>query len=270
VRFMHKFSIATKAKAIALILDDEPDVSRHYAELVPALIPTADEFWGRYFFRLDNLTEPAAIEFDDDGEEEEEAWGKDDDFQEQPNDPTITSTMIDSTEENARLRAIIKTLTGRITELEKSSVAKDNEIAYLKKREQRVQEAANATSWKRPPVAVATSDQLDEILVQPVAESIVEPIVPIPESLDEPIVPIPESLGEPVVHMEIAEQPFSSGIPPEQVMKDVPAEKSSASGEIVAFGRDTSALQLPPAAAALDSAIKELDGDEEGEDSDWS
>ena len=44
--FLKKFDLSTAAKDIAGVLDEDPEVSRYYTELVPALMePT--EFWSR-------------------------------------------------------------------------------------------------------------------------------------------------------------------------------------------------------------------------------
>jgi hypothetical protein len=56
------------------LLDDEPDVSRHYTELVPTAL-TPETFWGRYFFKLEVLLRGGGIMLGDEDEDEEEiAW----------------------------------------------------------------------------------------------------------------------------------------------------------------------------------------------------
>lgn len=47
-KFLRQFSLSSQAVEIGTILDEEPDVPRYYAELVPAvMIP--EEFWSRFF-----------------------------------------------------------------------------------------------------------------------------------------------------------------------------------------------------------------------------
>jgi BSD domain len=58
------------------ILDEEVDVSRYYAELVPVKI-TPDEFWSRYFFKLMLLMRHGIAPLDDD-DDEDIAWETDD------------------------------------------------------------------------------------------------------------------------------------------------------------------------------------------------
>ncbi len=45
-RYKKKFTLTSHANEIAEVLDEEPEVSRFYAELVPIQI-TPDEFWAR-------------------------------------------------------------------------------------------------------------------------------------------------------------------------------------------------------------------------------
>ena len=47
-KFCKSFSLSTYQADIATILDEEVDVSRYYAELVPAQIKP-DQFWARYY-----------------------------------------------------------------------------------------------------------------------------------------------------------------------------------------------------------------------------
>lgn len=45
--FRSSFTLSSQAVEIGSILDEEPDVARYYAELVPAtMVP--EEFWGRW------------------------------------------------------------------------------------------------------------------------------------------------------------------------------------------------------------------------------
>ena len=45
-KFFKKFSLSSQAAEIAELLDEEQDVSRYYAELVPAQVKP-EEFWAR-------------------------------------------------------------------------------------------------------------------------------------------------------------------------------------------------------------------------------
>lgn len=45
-RFKKKFNISSSASEIARVLDEESEVSRFYAELVPVSM-SPEEFWGR-------------------------------------------------------------------------------------------------------------------------------------------------------------------------------------------------------------------------------
>ena len=106
------------------ILDEEPDVSRHYVELVPKSVHTAEEFWQRYFFRRQLLLTDAGDEVSSsslDGKEEEEdeeqvEWSKDEDPA-----PSATNNEVNLFlhAENDRLKGVIRSLTSKIATLEK-------------------------------------------------------------------------------------------------------------------------------------------------------
>lgn len=131
-KYMRQFSLSSQAADIAQLLDDEPDVSRYYAELVPAQI-SPDLFWARYFFRLFLVSRGGVVDLDED--EEEEAWessvssevaaGK------SASSPSSSGGGADSAAvqqltarlkevelENAQLKGHIKVLVGRINTLE--------------------------------------------------------------------------------------------------------------------------------------------------------
>ncbi len=77
-KFRRMFQMADCASQVAELLDEEPDVSRHYTALVPVSI-TPEEFWSRYFFKLEVLLRGGGIVISDDDEEEEISWGGDGD-----------------------------------------------------------------------------------------------------------------------------------------------------------------------------------------------
>jgi hypothetical protein len=131
-KYMRQFSLSSQAADIAQLLDDEPDVSRYYAELVPAQI-SPDLFWARYFFRLLLVSRGGVVDLDED--EEEEAWessvssevaaGK------SASSPSSSGGGADSAAvqqltarlkevelDNAQLKGHIKVLVGRINTLE--------------------------------------------------------------------------------------------------------------------------------------------------------
>lgn len=74
--WLRTFSLTSKAAEIAQVLDQEPDVSRFYADLVPNSI-SAEEFWARYFFRIALLQKGNAVTLEED-DEEEIGWEDDD------------------------------------------------------------------------------------------------------------------------------------------------------------------------------------------------
>jgi len=75
-RFRKRFALSSYTKEIGEVLDEEPEVSRFYAELVPLQI-SAEEFWSRMFFRLQLLTRTGNVNFEEDDEEEELVWEDD-------------------------------------------------------------------------------------------------------------------------------------------------------------------------------------------------
>lgn len=146
-KFRSKFQLSTHAVEIGSILDEEVDVPRHYAELVPAAI-SADEFWRRYFFKLDLLQKGSAAHLDLD-EEEDIAW----DSAEKQDDDTsaltlahlslpatisnhslgaLTPIAAGSDSETEVLKGHIRSLAARIADLERIVSERDEEIKVLK------------------------------------------------------------------------------------------------------------------------------------------
>ena len=124
-KFLKTFSLSTYANEIAEILDEEVDVSRYYADLVPVHL-TPDEFWARYFFKLMILMRGGIAPLDDD-DDEELTW--DDAESENPlastqavsgdmTNPNPSQTIKILKEENERLKGTIKSLVARVSELE--------------------------------------------------------------------------------------------------------------------------------------------------------
>lgn len=134
-RFKRKFNLTVFAKDIATVLDEEPEVSRFYAELVPIEI-LPEEFWSRLFFRLHLLNRNGSASFEDDEEEEELVWeGEEEVVSSTTNDNmdgNSSKSISDQTrevlelrnrikeleDENGRLKGQVKTLVSRISQLE--------------------------------------------------------------------------------------------------------------------------------------------------------
>mmetsp|Transcript_22676 Transcript_22676/g.20594 ORF Transcript_22676/g.20594 Transcript_22676/m.20594 type:complete len:283 (+) Transcript_22676:163-1011(+) len=132
-RFLKSFSLSNYSREISDVLDNESDVARFYAELVPIAI-SAEEFWARLFYRIMVCERNGSVSLDiDDDEEEEIQWES----------TTITTSPIKSTnnsnititsdekiklleDENNLLKLQITTLTNRINELE--SALKSTEL----------------------------------------------------------------------------------------------------------------------------------------------
>ncbi len=136
-KFIRTFSLSAYSSSIAQLLDEEVDIARSYASLVPEIIPPKI-FWGRYFFRFLLITKGAG-NGNDEGEDEDDdevlSWeveeGKD---TMTSDDRAIENTVSDSTkkassekkttsysqllDENQLLKNHIKALTNRVSELE--------------------------------------------------------------------------------------------------------------------------------------------------------
>jgi hypothetical protein len=130
-KYLKKFDMGDFGGYIADVLDEQPEVSRFYAELVPIKI-TPDEFWSRLFFRIKLITcEGAATFAEDDDDDEELVWEEDNGNSQKanPDEPgggasqasAIVAYKRRITEletENAKLKSHVKTLAGRVEELE--------------------------------------------------------------------------------------------------------------------------------------------------------
>ena len=114
-KFMRSFSLSTYAAEIAQLLDDEPDVARYYAELVPVQI-SPEQFWARCFFRL-SVVSRGGVMLDD--EEEDLEWETSDASLPAKEDGGGLSERVKELEaENAELKAHVKALVSRVAELE--------------------------------------------------------------------------------------------------------------------------------------------------------
>lgn len=75
-KFRNKFSLSSVGGDIAQVLDQEPEVSRFYAELVPLKL-TAEEFWARLFFRVHQIYKSGGAPSLEEDDEEELTWDED-------------------------------------------------------------------------------------------------------------------------------------------------------------------------------------------------
>jgi len=131
-KYLRSFSLSSQAAEIASILDEEPDVARFYAELVPVTI-TPVVFWARYFFRLALLARGGVVSLED--EEEDLAWESTDKDPDELASPAgggssngggssgaeakvLQARVRDLESENAQLKGQVKTLALRIADLE--------------------------------------------------------------------------------------------------------------------------------------------------------
>ena len=125
-KFMRQFSLSSQGVDIAQLLDDEPDVSRFYAELVPIKI-SPELFWARYFFRLQVVTRGSVVNLDED-EDEELPWESSSSEAASPGgvgagvgagaSSELAIRVVQLEAENAMLKDHVKTLVARIKELE--------------------------------------------------------------------------------------------------------------------------------------------------------
>ena len=67
--YMKNFSLVSKKEEIQSVLDEEVDISRYYADLVPISLKP-EHFWGRYFFRVHLVENDGELGFDEVVEEE--------------------------------------------------------------------------------------------------------------------------------------------------------------------------------------------------------
>ena len=220
-------------------------MSRYYAELVPSSIPTADEFWGRYFFRRSLLEKPAVIDFEAVEEEEEQVeWGKEDDSGEE----AVSSDLV---AENDRLRGIIRSLTVKISELEKDLSKKNALLEEFARKEQKIQMVASADRWKRAPVAVGTSESASS-----------------PE-LDNTEISNDDSQlkGNDAASYS---QSNAAAVADTQSSESLPASDLQVNGEEDRSRRAVESGSPLPAATAVHSAMRMLDEEAEEEDDGWS
>ncbi len=119
-------------------MDEEPEVSRFYAELVPTHI-SPEEFWSRLFFRLHLVNRNGTASFEDDDDDDEElVWEEDvvdsvvahaeETLEGRPNslpverasaETVALQTRIQELEgENSKLKGQVKSLISRVAQLE--------------------------------------------------------------------------------------------------------------------------------------------------------
>mmetsp|Transcript_54395 Transcript_54395/g.94960 ORF Transcript_54395/g.94960 Transcript_54395/m.94960 type:complete len:457 (-) Transcript_54395:202-1572(-) len=78
-KFKKSFSMSSSAAEIARVLDEESEVSRFYAELVPISM-SPEEFWGRLFFRMNQIYRNGSANLDLEDDEEELVWEEEEEF----------------------------------------------------------------------------------------------------------------------------------------------------------------------------------------------
>jgi hypothetical protein len=152
--FLKKFSLGNKAAEISELLDEESvgvDVSRYYADLVPTKL-TPEEFWSRYFFKLEVLLWGGSEDMFGDLEQDEEeldwvdspSYSTDKGGAFPKNDSSVpipSSAEFDAIKtENLKLRGQVKVLADRVAELEsqiamsaKEDVAVETSISTTEK-----------------------------------------------------------------------------------------------------------------------------------------
>lgn len=117
-KYHKNFSLAMCGNDVAKLLDDEPDVSRYYTELVPSQLKP-DEFWSRYFFKIMVLNRGSVVNFEDEYDDEDLAWEEPDlSAQNNPNRNNKDEVINSLTEENDLLKNQVKTLALRVADLE--------------------------------------------------------------------------------------------------------------------------------------------------------
>jgi len=204
------FSLTTKATEIAQVLDQEPDVSRFYADLVPTNI-SADDFWARYFFRITLLQKGGAVTLDEDDEEDigwEDDEEADDAVQEEVYDQSATQTtdlkssntsqqscevkvtIVTDTDiiaelrsENTALKTDIGAMTTRISQLEVQLSEKNTELQVAQKQITELQASlAQANTPQGTEISSKTAASENKLSVQSPIISSVMPSVLTPES----------------------------------------------------------------------------------------
>lgn len=190
-KYMRQFSLSSQASDIAQLLDDEPDVSRHYAELVPIQI-SPELFWARYFFRLLLVSRGGVVNLDED-EEEELPWESSVSDAQSPISSSSTSNgnkinnaenhelltrLKQLEEENAQLKGHVKVLVSRINELESRGEPDAISSAH--------EQAAESTILPLPLQVPALDDGGSpsdapggrSVLVEPPPAIVTQPVVP--------------------------------------------------------------------------------------------
>jgi hypothetical protein len=108
-------------------LDEEPEVSRFYAELVPTHI-APEEFWSRLFFRLHLLNRNGTASFEDDDDDEEElVWEEDVAVAVEDKSTTMQTNTVEKGTTNAETLA----LNARIKELEEENLKLKSQVKSL-------------------------------------------------------------------------------------------------------------------------------------------
>jgi len=130
-KYFKNFSLAMYGAEVAKLLDDEPDVSRYYAELVPNELKP-EEFWSRYFFKIMVLNRGSVVNLDDEYDDEDLAWEEPDSTVPRNENRDNKDEVINNLkEENTLLKNQVKTLALRVADLESLIVTLKGNISNM-------------------------------------------------------------------------------------------------------------------------------------------
>ena len=172
--FMTKFTLEAWSGEIKTLLDEEVDISRNYAELVPHKV-TPLQFWGRYFFRV-HLVENGGVLGLDEVVEEQGNW--DDAPVPKPEAQNVTTAADGSAgsddfdlckknlasclQENTTLKGHVRVLTARVRELE--ALLDQAKSIGLDPKGQKLSPASSSSSSSSSSKEPATSQRGEEVL----------------------------------------------------------------------------------------------------------
>lgn len=172
--FMTKFTLEAWSGEIKTLLDEEVDISRNYAELVPHKV-TPLQFWGRYFFRV-HLVENGGVLGLDEVVEEQGNW---DDGPVPKAEAQNVTTAADGSagsdeldlckknlasclQENTTLKGHVRVLTARVRELE--ALLDQAKSIGLDPKGQKLSPASSSSSSSSSSKEPATSQRGEEVL----------------------------------------------------------------------------------------------------------
>ena len=125
---MKFFSVESKKDDIQAVLDEELDISRYYADLVPISVKP-DHFWGRYFFRVHLVENDGELGLDE-VVEEEGNWDDTPATEDGASGGNEAETKVAQyLKENVTLKSHVRVLTARVKELE-AELAQAKKLGY--------------------------------------------------------------------------------------------------------------------------------------------